>query len=169
MRFRVAVIDDDASFRGLVLSLLKVHFETTSASDGGEGLAMLIENPPDLVVMDVHLPRIDGLSVLRSMRSHPKLQNLPVVILTADASRETVMAAVNSGATDFIIKTTFTADELNRKIRRALKIDEDVASVTPAIALATAPHIDSILDSVVSEPTPTSDDAELQAILDAWE
>ena len=165
MQVRVAIIDDDASFRYLVLSMLKGEFETTSACDGVEGLAMLLANPPDVAVLDVQMPRLDGLGVLRAIRAHPILQNLPVLMLTGDASRETVIAAISAGANDYIIKIAFNREELHRKIRRALKLDTPAFQITPAAP----PAADVSPALAASEETQALKDAELQAVLDGWE
>jgi len=168
MRFRVAVIDDDESFRSLVVANLKADFDTTSACDGDEGLAMLDENPPDLVILDIQMPRMDGLGVLRSIRADAKLTSLPVVVLTADASRETVIAAINAGANDYLIKTAFTSEELTRKIRRALKADQ-IASATQAATPAVETTSDSNPESEINEMSAAMKEADLQTVLDAWE
>jgi CheY-like chemotaxis protein len=157
-RPRLLVIDDDATFRNLLVSLLRKDYIVFVAADGLEGFQKAGESPPDLAVIDVQMPRLDGLKTLQAFRAHPHLKAVPVIMLTGDASRETVVAAVQAGATDYIIKTVFTRDDLIRKIRRALDA-RPAEEVRPVVeATPPKPHAER------SAATP-----ELQAVLDSWE
>jgi CheY-like chemotaxis protein len=158
-RPRLLVIDDDATFRNLLVSLLRKDYIVFVAADGLEGFQKAGESPPDLAVIDVQMPRLDGLKTLQAFRVHPHLKSVPVIMLTGDASRETVVAAVQAGATDYIIKTVFTKDDLIRKIRRALESrpQDNVRPAEAAPAVSPDPH------------TKRSTTPELQAVLDSWE
>lgn len=159
-RARLLIIDDDATFRNLLVSLLRKDYVVFVAADGMEGVQKACESPPDLAVIDVQMPRLDGLKTLQAFRAHPHLKTVPVVMLTGDASRETVVAAVQAGATDYIIKTVFTKDDLIRKIRRALE-------TPPRDETRPAPLPDPVLSAAHGERPNVLPG--LQAVLDSWE
>ncbi len=94
---KILVIDDDKLVRWSVSMVLgRAGYLIQEAASGGEGLAALRSNPPDLVLLDITLPDMDGFSVLKTIRqSHP---NLPVLMMTADATSETTREAVRLGA-----------------------------------------------------------------------
>ena len=161
-RPRLLVIDDDATFRNLLVSLLRKDYVVFVAADGLEGFQKAGESPPDLAVIDVQMPRLDGLQTLRAFRAHPHLKSVPVIMLTGDASRETVIAAVQAGATDYIIKTVFTKDDLNRKIRRALE-------TRPRDEARTVPDATPATSKPAGERPIAPSPPELQAVLDSWE
>lgn len=121
---RVMVIDDDPLFRRLVVALLETGFQVTAASDGAEGFHLALQDPPDLVLVDILMPGWDGLQTLRAFRGHPRLMNVPVVILTSDTSRETVVAAARSGVSDYVVKSNFSRQELISKLCLLLGCEE---------------------------------------------
>src|SRR5262245_13194814 len=124
-RARVLVIDDDPLFRSLITSILRRDFLVSVAADGSEGYYKAIEHPPQLAIIDVQMPGWDGLRTLQAIRAHQALAKVPVMMLTSDASRQTVMAAIQCGANDYVIKTTLSREELLKKTRR-------LANVVPA-------------------------------------
>jgi two-component system OmpR family response regulator len=161
VRKRILVIDDDPLFRSLIVALLRKDYFVAVASDGAEGFYKALEHTPDLAVVDVQMPGWDGLKTLKNFRSHPALENTPVVMLTSDASKETVLAAINGGADDYVIKTSFSKAEFLQKLERHLPPDPP-AEAAPAegqneaaLPHAAGPH---------AQP-----DARLQEIIDDWE
>jgi DNA-binding response OmpR family regulator len=122
-RPRILLIDDDSFIRSLVTAMLRGEYLVSVAADGMEGLKMAVEDPPDLVIVDVEMPGWDGLETINKMRAKEALQRIPVMVLTADASRETVMNAIKMGANDYLIKTSLTRDELVKKAHRMIKLD----------------------------------------------
>lgn len=121
-RSRILVIDDDPLFRSLLTSILRSDFLVNVASDGAEGYYKALEQPPDLAIVDIRMPGWDGLRTLQAFRSHHALANVPVVMLTSDASRQTVMSAMQAGATDYIIKTTLSRENFLEKVSRQLSV-----------------------------------------------
>lgn len=147
MRPRVMIIDDDPTFRNLLLTTLRKDFVVSVAGDGAEGFQKAIEHVPDGVIIDVMMPNWDGLKTLRAFRAHPQLKSVPIMMLTGDASKETVLAAIHAGASDYFIKLGFQRHEFLRKLARLLNIpahrllesiDEAAAaeqqSATPALS-----------------------------------
>ncbi|WP_417378510.1 response regulator [Gimesia sp.] len=115
---RVLVIDDDPLFRNLMVSFLRREYFVSVASDGSEGFHKALEYPPDIAIVDVQMAIWDGLQTLKAFRSHPTLSQTKIIMLTSDASKETVIAAIQGGANDYIIKTSFSKSEFLEKVRR---------------------------------------------------
>lgn len=115
---RVLIIDDDPLIRSLLVSTLRKDCLVAVATEGSEGFFKALELKPDVAVIDVNMPGWDGLKTLETFRTHPELKNVKVIMLTADASKQTVMAAIHGGAHDYIIKTSFSKAEFHRKLNR---------------------------------------------------
>ncbi|QDV50569.1 response regulator transcription factor [Gimesia fumaroli] len=115
---RVLVIDDDPLFRNLMVSFLRREYIVSVASDGSEGFYKALEYPPDIAIVDVQMAVWDGLQTLKAFRSHPVLSQTKIIMLTSDASKETVVAAIQGGANDYIIKTSFSKMEFLEKVRK---------------------------------------------------
>lgn len=120
-RARVLVIDDDPAYRNLLSAVLRKHYLVSVACDGNAGLQKAKGHPPDIAIVDVQMPVLDGLQTLAAIRKDTMLSGVRVIMLTGDASRETVLAAVHAGADDYLIKTAFSKDEVVRKIERLLQ------------------------------------------------
>ena len=115
-RARILVIDDDPLFRSLIVSLLRKQYYVSVAGDGSEGFFKALEQPPELAIIDVQMPVWDGLKTLRAFRSHPALAMVKTMILSGDANKDTVLAAINDGANDYVIKSSFSKTEFLVKI-----------------------------------------------------
>lgn len=188
------VVDDDPAFRKLVHAVLQNRYAVTVAADGISGLNAVREQLPHLAVVDVQMPEMDGLQLLSAIRSDVSLSSIKVIMLTADASRDTVMAAVRAGVDDYLIKTAFSKDELIRKIESLLQSKPDElqailrsTSEMPGIATATSKPAEVALElngphhtSLTSQPAPAGvdgigtnaagkDATHLQEILDSWD
>ena len=104
-RPRVLIAEDDVSTRGLLADLLADDdYELVVARDGQEALGLAFGRPPDLVLLDLGLPRLDGREVCRELRADPRTAGVPVVILTASDSEEDIAGGFEGGATDYITK-----------------------------------------------------------------
>ena len=110
-RPRVLVVEDEAPLRELIVVTLGDSYVCEEAADGDAALAVLEERPPDLVFLDVMLPGIGGIDILRKMRADPKLRDVPVVVVSAWQGAEDVKVALESGADRFVAKP-FRVDEL---------------------------------------------------------
>jgi len=117
---RILVVDDEPNIRRLLeATLSRAGYEVDTAPDGETGLRHFTEGPPDLVLMDLRMPGLNGLETLREMRTlHPQAQ---VILMTAYASVETAVEALRNGAFDYIIKP-FDLDEVTMLIERALQV-----------------------------------------------
>jgi sigma-B regulation protein RsbU (phosphoserine phosphatase) len=103
---RILVVDDDATSRSMITLTLKKHgfWDIRTAVDGRAALAQIAAAPPDLVVLDILMPEIDGFAVCRQLRRDPRLADLPIVIQTALHSASDRVKAFECGATDFVSK-----------------------------------------------------------------
>ena len=114
---RVLVVDDQPDNVQMVCALLsRAGFEGVPAAGGFEALELARSRRPDLVLLDMRMPRMDGFEVLRQMREDPVLHDLPVIFLTADDDRENLIRAFASGAIDYLTKP-FMAEELLARVR----------------------------------------------------
>jgi DNA-binding response OmpR family regulator len=115
---KILVIDDDARDRDLLMAVLEEGgYEVTWADNGGAGLMLCHQRTPDAVVLDLNMPGIDGLSLLRQLRIlHP---TLPVVVFSGRSTAEVEEEMLNQGATAFIQKA-FSLDLLGSALREVL-------------------------------------------------
>jgi two-component system, OmpR family, alkaline phosphatase synthesis response regulator PhoP len=118
---RILVIDDEKDLIELVsYNLGKEGFQVRSAADGESGLSIARQEHPDIVLIDLMLPGIDGLEVCRSLRSDSRTANIPVIILTAKAGEPDRVVGLELGADDYITKP-FSPRELIARIKAVLR------------------------------------------------
>jgi two-component system, OmpR family, alkaline phosphatase synthesis response regulator PhoP len=123
----ILVVEDDPEIRELLaFSLSKEGWRLAFASDGEEGLRLLGEADPDCVVLDIMLPGMDGLEVLRSLKSDPSRRRLPVIMTTAKGEESDVVAGLELGADDYVVKP-YSPKVLAARIRAALRRTADAS------------------------------------------
>lgn len=117
-----ALLVEDDTFMLEILSgrLRKSGYEVSIATDGEECMKILESQKPDVVLLDILLPKIDGFEVLRRMNSLPELSHIPVVILSNLGQKEEIQKAKNLGAKDYIVKANFTTKEIVEKLDNIL-------------------------------------------------
>jgi two-component system, OmpR family, response regulator len=116
----ILVADDDRDIRDLVkFKLLQAGFSVDVVDDGVTAYASVIENPPDLAVLDVMMPGLSGIDVLRKLRGNERTQRVPVILLTARSRDIDVDAGFATGADDYIIKP-FSPRELLHRVKTVL-------------------------------------------------
>jgi two-component system chemotaxis sensor kinase CheA len=117
----VMVVDDALMVRELQRSILeRGGYSVRTATDGVEALAMLAEQPADLVVTDLEMPNMDGFVLTSSIRAHPRLANIPVLIVTSRVSAEDHQRGLDAGADGYIVKTSFDEAGLLSAVSRLL-------------------------------------------------
>ena len=117
----VLVADDKASSREMVRTVLEHSgYRVLEAADGEEAVQRALEFEPDLVLLDLHMPNLDGFGAIERLRAEPRFAALPVVALTASAMREDKERALAAGFTGFVTKPIRLAD-LRGEVERLLE------------------------------------------------
>ncbi len=117
---QIVAVDDQETQRRLLAVLAPVECELTLLKDGKEALEHLKENTPDLIILDINMPHMNGLDVCGRIKSIKRLKHIPVIILTADQDKKSRELAEACGADDFI-KKPLSGREFSKKIERFLK------------------------------------------------
>ncbi len=118
---RILVIDDDAAIAELVaINLEMAGYEVTHAEDGIKGQALAIQLLPDLIVLDLMLPRVDGFTVCQRLRRDDRTSDIPVLMLTALSQTQDKVEGFNSGADDYLTKP-FELEEMLARVRALLR------------------------------------------------
>ena len=95
-------------------------FEVSLASDGEKGLKLIKEKNPDLVLLDIIMPKMDGFEVLKQIKADKKTKSIPVILLTNLSQKDEVKKGLELGAVDYLIKAHFMPSEVVKKIKSAL-------------------------------------------------
>jgi two-component system chemotaxis response regulator CheY len=119
---KILIVDDFATMRKVIRNLLKQGgFENVvEAEDGVAALKALKSQPVDFIISDWNMPNMSGLELLKAVRSDDELKALPFLMVTAEALKDNVVAAVKAGVSNYIVKP-FTAEVLNEKIEKIVK------------------------------------------------
>ena len=132
--YRVLIVEDDTSVREALKLIVEAEgHEAVEAADGEIALAVLKDDPPDVVLLDYRLPNIDGIELLREIRGDPDLTGLPVIMVTAKGTPKDRLAAMKLGVLDYINKP-WAEGEIESRLRWALK----KGSMVPAAPWETA-------------------------------
>ena len=118
---KILIVDDEPSLLLLLKSRLEAnHYQVLTACHGIEGLQVLKQERPDLVLLDILMPDIDGFSFLEKMKQFPDVRSVPIIMLSAKARQEDIRRAISLGAKDYVIKP-FTPEILMNKIKKVLQ------------------------------------------------
>src|SRR5258706_4890102 len=132
---RILVVEDTPICREPLVSALRLKgFETTGAEDGRKALELIASTRPDLVLLDIVMPQMDGWEVLRLLRNNPKHADLPVILLTSTVDRELIARARALGVCDYLLKGQFSMTELFARVQKYLDPIPD-----PAVSSVAAP------------------------------
>ena len=115
----VLVVDDTDSARDVAIRILRFYgIQATGAHNGQECLTILKHSRPDLILLDIAMPEMDGLAVLERLMQDPQCADIPVVMMTAIADSESVGRALHLGAREYLVKAEFTAPKVLEVVRR---------------------------------------------------
>jgi two-component system alkaline phosphatase synthesis response regulator PhoP len=118
---RILIVEDDRDIAGLIAHYLeKAGYGSEIVSDGGQALAAAKSTPPDLVILDLMLPGVDGLEVCRALRLDARTAALPIIMLTARGEESERILGLDSGADDYVVKP-FRPNELMARVRALLR------------------------------------------------
>jgi len=121
---RILIADDNNDMRAYLASLLAPHAEVTVCTDGEAAFALLQNDPPDLLVSDVMMPKLDGFGLIARIRADAALRQLPVMLLSARAGAEAKVEGLQAGADDYLVKP-FAANELLARVGRQVAIGRE--------------------------------------------
>jgi DNA-binding response OmpR family regulator len=126
---RILVVEDDRDIAELVSRYMeKAGFAVDVRSSGSDALAAIAERPPDLLVLDLMLPQVDGLEICRAVRNNEKTAAIPIIMLTARAEESDRIVGLEIGADDYIAKP-FSPNELVARVRALLRRSQRQPSV----------------------------------------
>ncbi len=121
MEANILIVEDDKFLRELISrKLLSEGFKIEEAIDGEEGLAKAKEVKPDLILLDLILPGLDGFEVLRRIKDNPSTSSIPVLILSNLGQKDEIEKGLSLGAVDFLVKAHFTPEEIVAKMKDVL-------------------------------------------------
>ena len=120
-RPRILLADDNADMRDYVRRLLGARYDVEAVADGQAALEAAARTPPDLVLTDVMMPRLDGIGLLRALRDAPCTRDLPIILLSARAGEKALIEGLDAGADDYLAKP-FAARELLARVRANLDL-----------------------------------------------
>ena len=121
-KIKVLVVEDDSFLAGIYTTKLGLEgFEVLSAGDGEAGLKMAKKEIPDIILLDILMPKMDGFEVLDELKKDPTTQKVPVIVLTNLGQKEDVERGLKGGAADYLIKAHFVPADTVAKIRKVLK------------------------------------------------
>jgi DNA-binding response OmpR family regulator len=133
-RGTILIVDDNLQLLSLLSDLLKPQgYRLLCTTSGADGLALTVAQQPDLVLLDVMLPDMNGFAVCQELRAHPDLAQVPIMMITALDDRDSRMRGFEAGADDFITKP-FDYAELCARVAAVLTIDPALAGVRPVLA-----------------------------------
>ena len=117
----ILLVEDDEFLAELYATKLNLEgFEVNLAGDGEKGLKMVKEKKPDLVLLDIVLPKMDGFEVLKKIKASSQVKDVPVILLTNLSQKDEVKRGLDLGADDYLIKAHFMPSEVVKKIKQAI-------------------------------------------------
>ncbi len=131
-RLKVLVVDDEPEIRSLLQEFLDRHYLVELASSGREAVEKAIAQQPDVILMDIMMPEMDGVTAVKELRSKEKLKHVLVMMLTAADSSHERIRAFNFGADDFIAKP-INFDELQSRIQAKVSRMKDMQAIPPDV------------------------------------
>lgn len=117
----ILLVEDDEFLAELYATKLNLEgFEVLLASDGEKGLKMAKESNPDLILLDIILPKMDGFEVLGNIKEDSSIKDIPVILLTNLSQKDEVKKGLDLGAKDYLIKAHFMPSEVVKKIKQTI-------------------------------------------------
>ncbi len=122
MKGTVLIVDDTEFYRKVYMTkLLSAGYVTRVATNGLEALKSMMTQKPDLILLDLVMPEMDGFKVLQAVRASPALHKIPVIVFSSKGVPEEIQKALQAGANDFLIKSTTTPNKVIEKIDAYIK------------------------------------------------
>ena len=122
MHNKIVFVEDEPALQKSLGSFLRQEgYDVSSALDGETGLKLAKTQKPDLILLDVILPKMDGFEVLKELKADKNTKDIPVIVLTNLERMKDVEQALVTGATSYLIKTDYNLRELVQKVKQAIK------------------------------------------------
>ena len=118
---KILIIEDEPDMRQILKSMLETYYEVLTAKDGEEGLKLAIKKKPDLVLLDIILPKMGGFEVLSKMQYDPATREIPVIILSNLGQEKEVEKGKALGACDYLVKARVHLADILKKVEAVLK------------------------------------------------
>ncbi len=161
-KYKILLVEDHQDMRQYIRHLLQDYYEVTEANDGQEGLEKLLSHSPDLIISDVKMPVMDGLTFAKKLRENEKHRLIPFISLTAHANEKDKLTALKTGVDDYLVKP-FDAEELMIRIGNLIsnakerkKIMKDRTSTESIDDLTHNEKLIANLEMIVKERLPDS-------------
>ncbi len=120
---KVLIVEDEALLRqALFDKFTREGFCALEAKNGEEGLAIALKERPDIILLDIIMPKVNGLTMLKNLRQDEWGKNVPIIVLTNLNDAENVSKAMESGVYDFLVKSDWKLNELIERVKNKLKI-----------------------------------------------
>ena len=117
----ILLVEDDEFLAELYATKLNLEgFEVSLAVDGEKGLKLIKESKPDLILLDIILPKMDGFELLKTLKADKSLKDIPVILLTNLSQKDEVKKGLELGAQDYLIKAHFMPSEVVKKIKKTI-------------------------------------------------
>ncbi|MCL2079933.1 MAG: response regulator [Oscillospiraceae bacterium] len=121
-KYSVLIVDDEPSNIGVLSSMLRSDYKLLAATNGSDAIEAAEKHSPDIILLDVVMPEMDGYAVIEVLKSSAKTKNIPVVFLTAKADPENERRGLELGAEDYIFKP-FSKSILLKRLKMHLRLD----------------------------------------------
>ena len=120
-KVKILIVEDDLFIRELYERQLSLEgYEVTTAEDGEIGLNRITESIPDLLLLDIMLPKVSGLDLLRTIKAKEETKNIPVILLTNLGQDSVIKEGFNLGADGYLIKSAYTPDQIIEEVKKFL-------------------------------------------------
>lgn len=123
LKKKILIVEDDKSLRhALEETVSREGFIAMVAKDGKEGLESALKNHPDLILLDIIMPKMNGLNLLKSLRDDAWGKTVPVLLLTNDTDPEHMRETLKDNATDYLIKSDWEIEDVMKKVKTTLRL-----------------------------------------------
>jgi len=120
-KIKILLVEDDPFLLSMYNTKFELEkFKVVTAEDGEKGLKLALKELPDVILLDIMLPRMDGFEVLKALKADKKTSRIPVILLTNLSQKEKVKEGLSLGANDYLIKAHFMPSEVVEKIRKLI-------------------------------------------------
>lgn len=127
---KILLVEDDTFLIGMYVSKLELeHFQTLVATNGLQGWEMAKQNKPDLILLDIILPEMDGFEMLTELKRNPETRAIPVILLTNLGQKKDIEHGLALGASDYLVKAHFMPSEVIEKIKKVIRDTRTLRSI----------------------------------------